>query len=78
MIKVTVGTNTERKPVLTEVNVTLKKTLQDNNVNTAKATVLLNGTQVSEAELNKTFEQFGIVDGSEPMLIAVIKADSAR
>mgnify|MGYP000962083507 CR=1 FL=1 len=78
MIKLTIGTNTERKVVMVDVDDTLADVLSNNNVDASRSALHLNGTLIPGADKNLTFGELGIEDGSEAMLISVIKADSAR
>ena len=78
MIKLTIGTNTERKNVMVEPEQTLAEVLTANNVDASHSALNLNGTLIPGVDQEQTFEELGIADGSEAMLIAVIKADSAR
>ncbi len=78
MIKLTIGTNTERKSVMVEPDQTLAEALSANNVDASRSALHLNGTLIPGADKDLTFEELGIRDSSEAMLIAVIKADSAR
>lgn len=78
MIKLTIGTNTERKIVMVDVDDTLADVLSNNNVDASRSALHLNGTLIPGADKELTFGELGIEDGSEAMLISVIKADSAR
>jgi sulfur carrier protein ThiS len=78
MIKLLIGTNTERKSVMVEADQTLAATLAANNVDTARSAMHLNGTLIPGVDTELTFSELGIKDGDEAMLIAVIKADSAK
>jgi sulfur carrier protein ThiS len=78
MIKLTIGTNTERKVVMVDVDDTLADVLSNNNVDASRSALHLNGTLIPGADKVLTFGELGIEDGSEAMLISVIKADSAR
>jgi sulfur carrier protein ThiS len=78
MIKLTIGTNTERKVVMVDVDDTLADVLSNNNVDASRSALHLNGTLIPGADKNLTFGELGIEDGSEAMLISVIKADSAK
>ncbi len=78
MIKLTIGTNTERKVVMVDVDDTLADVLSNNNVDASRSALHLNGTLIPGADKELTFGELGIEDGSEAMLISVIKADSAR
>jgi hypothetical protein len=78
MVRVNLGTSTDRRNVTANVTDTLKKTLTDNGVNLTNATVHIDGALAQASELNKTFADFGIADGSDVSLIAVVKAQAAR
>lgn len=75
MIKVTVGTNTNRKVVITDENRTLKSVLDEYEINYSTANVHLDGATVSAGELNKSFKDLGVTESC--YLIAVVKADNA-
>ena len=77
MINLTIGTNTERKTVVVEPTDTLQDVLRENNVNTGSAAIHLNGSLIPGCDLDQTFEDLGVEDDTQAMLIAVVKADSA-
>lgn len=77
MINLTIGTNTERKTVIVEPNAVLADVLKDNNVITSSAAIHLNGSLIPGCDMQCTFEELGVEDDTEAMLIAVVKADSA-
>jgi hypothetical protein len=78
MINLTIGTNTERKTVVVEPTDVLGEVLAANNVNTTSAAIHLNGSLIPGCDLGETFEDLGVEDDTQAMLIAVVKADSAR
>lgn len=78
MINLTIGTNTERKNILVAPNESIAEVLANNNVNTTSAAIHINGSLVPGCDLQQTFEEFGVEDNTSAMLIAVVKADSAR
>ena len=78
MIKLTIGTNTDRKIVMVEPDQTLADVLSEHNVDSSRSALHLNGTLIPGADKELTFRELGIADNSEAMLISVIKADSAR
>lgn len=78
MIRLTIGTNTEKTSVIVQPTDTLADVLADNNVNTASSAIHLNGSLIPGCDLEETFEDLGVEDDSEAMLIAVVKADSAK
>ena len=77
MIRLTIGTNTERRMVTVNSTDVLADVLAANNVNVTGSALHLNGSLIPGADKELTFEELGIQDESEAMLIAVIKADSA-
>ena len=78
MINLTIGTNTERKTVVVEPTDVLGEVLEQNNVSTTSAAIHLNGSLIPGCDLGETFEDLGVEDDTQAMLIAVVKADSAR
>ncbi len=78
MINLTIGTNTERKTVLVQPDEILEDVLEANNVNTSSAAIHLNGSLIPGCDLECSFEDLGVEDDTSAMLIAVVKADSAR
>lgn len=78
MISLKIGTNTERKTVIVDANTPLKLILADNNVRTTGTALHLNGNLLPGCDVDKSLAELGVADGTEAMLIAVVKADSAR
>ena len=78
MISLTIGTNTERKTVLVEADQPLNEVLAENNVNTVGAALHLNGSLIAGCDTASSLSELGIEDGGKAMLIAVVKADSAK
>lgn len=76
MIRVTIGTNTNRKAVNVDPNRTIKSVLDENDVNYITGTLHLDGATLQPGEINKTFAEFGITESC--YLISVVKADNAR
>jgi hypothetical protein len=77
MINLTIGTNTERRTVIVEPTETLASVLSANNVITSNAAIHLNGSLIPGCDMQCTFDELGVEDDTEAMLIAVVKADSA-
>ena len=77
MVNLTLGTNTEKKSVIVDVNTTLASALADNGVNTQGSALYLNGQMIAGADTESTLAQLGVADGSKAMLIAVVKSDCA-
>lgn len=78
MINLTIGTNTERKTVIVEPTAVLKDILQDNGVSVTSAAIHLNGSLIPGCDLANSLEGLGVPDDTAAMLIAVVKADSAK
>lgn len=77
MIKVQVGTNTDRKEVLVPGTVSLKKVLEDERINYNAAIVYLDGAAIRPGDLSKSFDDLGIKETA--LLTAVVKiADGAK
>ena len=78
MINLTIGTNTERKTVIVSPEDVVGEVLAENNVNTTSAAIHLNGALIPGCDLDQSFEDLGVEDDTQAMLIAVVKADSAK
>lgn len=76
MIKVTLGTNTNRKSITVDPGRTIKSVLDEQDINYTTGTLHLDGATLQPGEINKTFADFGITDSC--YLISVVKADNAR
>jgi hypothetical protein len=75
MIKVLVGTSTQKKNVIVEEGDTLKEVLDNNEVDYSVAQVYLDGATLQPGDLDKTFKDFSITESC--MLIAVVKQSNA-
>ena len=75
MIQVTVGTNTNRRRVNVDPNLTIKEVLEQNNVNYSATTIHLDGAPLNAAEINSTFTDLGI--DSDCYLLSIIKCENA-
>ena len=78
MISLTIGTNTERKTVMVEADKPLNEVLQENKISTAGAALHLNGSLIPGCDTDCSLQELGIEDGGKALLIAVVKADSAK
>lgn len=74
-IKVTVGTNTSRKSVIVDSATTLRKVLEDNQIDYSRANVNLDGASLNPGDMDKSFAELGIAETC--FLIASIKQDNA-
>lgn len=74
-IKVTIGNNVKRESVIIDANTTLRKALEDNNVDYSRGVMHLDGASLSPGDLDKTFAYLGITE--KCFLINVVKTDNA-
>ena len=75
MIKVTVGNNVNRTNVIIDEETTLRKCLEDNDIDYTRGVMHLDGSSLNPGDLDKTFKQFGITE--KCFLLNVVKADNA-
>lgn len=75
IIKVSIGTNADRKTITTDNTKTIKEVLTENDISYTSCVIHLDGLPLSVAELNSTFESLNITD--ECSLLAVVKATNA-
>ena len=62
MIKVFVGNNINRKAVLVDETSSLRKVLEDNQIDYSIGITTLDGATLGAGELDKTFAEFGITE----------------
>lgn len=75
VVSVVVGNNAGRNTKSVESNETLRKTLEDNNVDYTRGMTMLDGSPLQPGDLDKTYEDFGIKKSC--YLLNVIKTDNA-
>ena len=75
MINLTIGTNTSRKRVNVDPNVSIREALENNEVDYSTTTLHLDGASLQPGDLDKSFSEFGITEKAH--LIAIVKADNA-
>ena len=75
MIKVTMGNNVKRKVEILDENTTLRKALEDAEIEYATGIMNLDGSTLNPGDLDKTFADFGITE--KCYLLNVVKADNA-
>ncbi|MBP5596742.1 MAG: hypothetical protein J6Y02_15250 [Pseudobutyrivibrio sp.] len=73
MIRVTIGTNTNRKSITVDPSRTLKDVLDENGIDYSTGGIHLDGLAVGGEGLNKSFAAHGITE--DCILIAVVKGD---
>ncbi len=77
MLSINVRTNTTRRTVSQDITATPKQVFDELGVDTSTSMVNLNGTILSGADFNKSFEELGVADGTSANLNAIVKADGA-
>ncbi|MCL2638457.1 MAG: hypothetical protein FWD48_08825 [Oscillospiraceae bacterium] len=75
MIKATLGNNVKRKTEILDPNTTLRKALEDAEIDYTRGIMNLDGSTLSPGDLDKTFADFGITE--KCFLLNVVKADNA-
>ena len=73
MIKVIIGTNTNRQEILVDPHTTIRRVLEENNIDYGVGNVHLDGLSIPSQDLDKTFLEKGIKE--KCMLIIVAKAN---
>ena len=75
MLKITVGTNTNRKTVMVSEDTTLRQVLEDNDVNYSVGQTSLDGCVLQPGDMDKTFADMGVKERC--FLVSVSKMDNA-
>lgn len=75
MINVTVGTTTSRNKKLYPSGTTVRSILEDQSVDYAVSTIMIDGANITSSDMDKTLADLGKVE--KCMIIAVVKAESA-
>ena len=75
MIKVTIGNNVKREPVIVDENITLRSALEANEIDYTRGVMHLDGSSLNAGDLDKSFASFGITE--KCFLLNVVKADNA-
>lgn len=75
MVRCVVGNNLSRNSVIVDENSTLRKVLEDNNIDYSIGMTSLDGSTLAPGDLDKTFADFGITE--KCYLMNVVKADNA-
>ena len=76
MIKIIVGTNTEKKTLIVEPTRTLGSVLEEAETDYTTGSLHLDGATLKPGDLDKTFADFGITE--KCYLINVVKSDSGK
>lgn len=75
MLKITVGTNTNRNTVMVSEDTTLRKCLETNGINYSAGQTSLDGCVLQPGDMDKTFAEMGIAE--KAYLVCVQKMDNA-
>ena len=78
MVKVTVGTTTQRADVIKNVHTTVEEILTEQNIPLNGHIVNLNMRVLSRDEINMSLDELGVQDETAASLICCVKADSAK
>ena len=70
MIKLTIGTTTQRKEAIVENDTTINQILDENHISKSGTTFHLDGVPLTTDEMSKPIGD--LVDSEEAMLIAVV------
>lgn len=76
MLKITVGTNTNRKTVMVTEDTTLRQCLEENDINYATGQTSLDGCVLQPGDMDKTFVAMNVTE--KAYLVCVQKMDNAR
>lgn len=76
MIKVLIGTNTERREVIIDPATKIIDLLDQNEIDYTTGGIHLNGLSIAGPKLNETFKDMGISERCT--LISVVKGDGGR
>lgn len=82
MLKLSVGTNTEKRTTIVEETMTPFQVMTDEGINLQSAIVYMSGAVLDVKDMNKSFADLGLVSsGGERIdgtLFAIVKATSAQ
>lgn len=73
MIKVIIGTNTNRKSIVVDESTTVRSVLDEHEIDYGVGNIHLDGAPICGNELDRTFQDYGVTD--KCLLVAVVKAD---
>lgn len=76
MIKVIVGTTTQRKSVIVPKTTTIRSILEENDIDYTVGTIHIDGASLTPGEIDKDLEQFGVTEKCN--IIVVVKGDGGR
>lgn len=73
MIKVIVGTNTQRESVIVDPSKSLRSVLEEKGIDYATGTIHLDGSPIQAGNLDQTFTDLGVTE--KCYLVVVVKGD---
>ena len=76
MLKIIVGTNTNRKTVMATEDTTLRQCLEENGINYSAGQTSLDGCVLQPGDMDKTFADMHVTE--KAYLVCVQKMDNAR
>lgn len=76
MLKITVGTNTNRKTVMATEDTTMRQCLEENGINYSAGQTSLDGCVLQPGDMDKTFADMHVTE--KAYLVCVQKMDNAR
>lgn len=76
MIKITIGTNTSKKDVLTQPDATPRQLFEQEGIDYKHGVPYLDGGALGDRELDQPFSNFDIIE-NRAFLIVSVKSDSA-
>lgn len=76
MIKVIIGTNTNKETKIVEESRTPRELLEEVEVDYSRGTLNLDGATLKPGDLDRTFAELGIKE--KCYLISIVKADSGK
>ena len=76
MLKITVGTNTNRKTVMATEDTTLRQCLEENDINYVTGQTSLDGCVLQPGDMDKTFADMHVTE--KAYLVVGQKMDNAR
>lgn len=75
MVKVTLGSNTERKQVIVSEDKTVKEIFQENDMDYTTGALMLDGVPVTAAQINMSLKDLNVSESC--FLIVTVKSDGA-
>lgn len=75
MLKITVGTNTNRKTVMVTEDTTLRQCLEENDINYSTGQTSLDGCVLQPGDMDKTFAAMNVTE--KAYLVTVAKMENA-